>query len=269
MGQVTLTRQERLAIVLLDRPERQNMLDTQMIEQLTAVAEDLAGNLPRALVVTGAGDAFCTGLDLNPTTNPAVEHLLYAVQRHDRMAVEAMVDRTRSAVDRLTGLPIPVIAAVNGPAWGAGAELALRCDLRVMDGAATLCLIGARMGLAPSLGGGTALTRLVGPSRAADLLLTARKLPAVEAFSLGLANRLAEPGKALDNALRLAFAISRNGQHAVRAALRLVRGSAGLDNDGALALERDAATHVILSGDFLIAIKATLNKTDAVFPDVP
>lgn len=269
MGQVTLTRQERLAIVLLDRPERQNMLDSEMVEQMNAVVADLEGNLPRAVVVTGAGDAFCTGLDLNPTTNPAVEQLLHAVQRHDRQAVEALLDQTRTAVDRLTGLPIPVIAAVNGPAWGAGAELALRCDLRVIDGAATLCMIGARMGLSTILGGGPALARLAGPSRAADLLLTARKIPAVEAFSVGLANRIAEPGKALDNALRLAFTISRNGQHAVRAALRLVRESPGLDHAAALALERDAAAHVVLSGDFLVAMRAALNKGDAVFPDVP
>jgi len=269
MGQVTLTRQERLALVVLDRPERQNMLDSQMVEQLAAVAADLEADLPRAVVVTGSGDAFCTGVDLNPTTNPAVEQLMYAVQRHDRPAVEALLDQTRSAVDRLVGLPVPVIAAVNGPAWGAGAELALRCDLRVMDGSATLCLIGVRMGLAPSLGGGAALVRLAGPSRAADLLLTARKLPAVEAFSLGLANRLAEPGKAMDNALRLAFSISRNGQHAVRAALRLVRESPGLDSRSALALERDAAAHVVMSGDFLIAMRAALNKGEAVFPDVP
>jgi enoyl-CoA hydratase len=158
---------------------------------------------------------------------------------------------------------------VNGPAWGAGAELALRCDLRVMDGSATLCMIGVRMGLTPILGGGPALTQLVGPSRAADLLLSARKVPAVEAFSLGLVNRITEPGQALDNALRLAFSISRNGQHAVRAVLRVTRGSAGLDADAGLALEREAAARVIMSGDFLIAMRAALNKTEAVFPDVP
>lgn len=269
MGEVTLTRQERLAIVLLKRPDRQNMLDHEMVEQLGSVAEELERHLPRAVVVTGAGDTFSNGLDLNPTTNPAVEALLHAVQRHDRPAIEDLLDRTRSAVDRLTGLPIPVIAAVNGPAWGAGAELALRCDLRVMDGSATLCMIGVRMGLTPVLGGGPALTRLVGPARAADILLTARKVPAIEAFSLGLANRVTEPGQALDTALRLAFSISRNGQHAVRAALRLVRDSAGLDTSAAVALERDAAAHVIQSGDFLIAMRAALNKTEAVFPDVP
>jgi len=221
------------------------------------------------VVVTGAGDAFCTGLDLTPAANPAVDRLLRAVQTHDRATVEALLDRTRTVVDRLAELPVPVIAAVNGPAWGAGAEIALRCDLRVMDGAATLCLVGARMGLSTSFGGGPALTRLVGSSRAADLLLTARQVPAVEAFSLGLANRLAEPGMALDNALRLAFAISRNGPQAVRAALRVVRGSAGLDAGAAMTLERDAAAHVLLSGDFLIALKAAMTKTKAVFPDVP
>jgi enoyl-CoA hydratase/carnithine racemase len=239
-----------------------------MLGELATVVGELEGRVPRVVVVTGAGGAFCAGLDLDPSTNPTVGELLRAVQTHDRTAVERLLDRIRGVVDRLVGLPVPVIAAVNGPAWGAGAEIALRCDLRVLDAGATLCLIGARTGLASMLGGGPALVRLVGPSRAADLVLSARKVSAVEAFSLGLANRLGEPGQALEGALQTARSIARNGPRAVRASLSVLRASPGLPLETALGLERATATDLILSGEFLVGLGAAMARTEPDFSDV-
>jgi enoyl-CoA hydratase len=268
MGQVTLARVEKLAVVRLDRAERRNALDEEMLSALETLLGELEAAPPRAVVVTGAGEAFSIGLDLDPATNPAIMALLRAVQNHDRTELERQVGRIRGLVDRMVGLPVPVIAAVSGPAWGAGAEIALRCDLRALDATATLCLSGARTGLAPMFGGGPALARLVGPARAADLVLTGRKVSAVEAFSLGLANRLSEPGQALESALQLARAIAKNGPRAVRAALRVARASAALPAAEAARLELDAATELLLSGEFLLGMRAAMDRIEPEFPDV-
>jgi enoyl-CoA hydratase/carnithine racemase len=267
-GHVTVEREGAVAVLRLDRPDRQNALDEQMLGALADAVGELEASPPRAVVVTGSSEAFCTGLDLNPGSNPSVGRLLRAVQARDRDAVEGIIAPIRALVDRLVGLPAPVIAAVNGPAFGAGAEIAVRCDLRVLDATATLCLIGARMGLATLLGGGSALVRLIGPARAADLLLSGRKVSVMEAFSLGLANRMSEPGKALDAALQTARSIARNGPRAVRAALRVLRSSPGLSLAAALDLEHAAAVELILSGEFLVGMSAAMAHTEPDFSDV-
>jgi enoyl-CoA hydratase/carnithine racemase len=269
MSQVSVERLGRVAVVRLERPERHNALDREMLGSLARAVDEVEAALPRAVVVTGAGDAFCVGLDLDPSSNPTVVELLHAVQTHDRGGVESLLRDTRRVVDRLVGLPVPVVAAVNGAAWGAGAEIALRCDLRVLDAAATLGLVGVRSGLSPTLGGGPALVRLVGPARAADLVLSARKVSAMEAYGIGLANRLAEPGQALEMALQLAGAIAANGPWAVRAALRVLRAAPGLGPEDALELERQAAVDVILAGEFLVGMRAVLARSEPDFPDVP
>src|SRR5262249_50228198 len=117
------------------------------------------------------------------------------------------------------------------------------------------------------MGGGVALTRLVGPSRAADLVLTARRVEAAEALSLGLVNRVAAPGKALEEAIELASAIAKNGPHAVRAALEVIRRTRDLSERDALALELERATALIASGECATGIAAFFARCDAQFPD--
>ena len=267
MGQVSLERMERVAIVVLDRPERHNALDGAMLEELERVLDQLEASPGRAVVVTGTGSAFCAGLDLDPAGNPMLVDLRRAVEAGDRDAVARLVDRLRRPVDRLAGLPVPLLAALNGPALGVGAEIALRCDLRLLDPTANLSLNGVHLGLAPLAGGGAALARLLGPSRAADLVVTGRQVSAVEAFSLGLANRLCEPGKALESALGLAVAIASNGPRAVRAALRVARDRERTEGADLLELERDAAVELISSGEPLVGLAAALARRRPDFPD--
>ena len=160
---ILLERKDRVAIVTFDRPERRNAFDETMWTALERVVAQLQAQLPRAIVVTGSGKNFCAGFDVNPD-NPQVSRLIGAVERGERAPVEALIRRLQDTADALVSLPVPIIAAVNGDAHGGGAELASRCDLRVIDPAAVLCFSEVTLGLMTDWGGGPALTRLIGAS---------------------------------------------------------------------------------------------------------
>lgn len=257
----------RTAVVTLDRPEKRNALNARMFSRLETVVEALAADLPRALVLTGGGDkAFCAGFDVHPD-NPMNAHMVEAAENRDTSAALKSIGRIREVVDALVALPIPTIAAVNGMAYGGGAEIAVRCDLRVMDPGAVICFSETRLGLMPDFGGTPSLVRLAGSSVAADLILTARRISAQEAFDLKLANRISAPGKALDEALALAETIAANGPKAVRAALEVIRRSQDMPLCDALALELERAVDLVASGEFINGICAFLEKIPPEFPD--
>jgi enoyl-CoA hydratase len=226
-GTIRLEWHDSVALMILDRPDRHNAFNQTMWSALEHTVDLLSEKLPRAVVITGSGDrSFCAGMDVNPD-NPQITELADALTRGDREPADALIRRIRGAVDRLYDLGVPLIAAVNGNAYGGGAELACRCDIRVMDPGALICFSEVRLGLMPDWGGAVGLTRLVGPGHAADMVLTGRKVGADEAFRLGLANRLSEPGLALNQALEMAAAIAANGPQAVRHALSPYSPSSG------------------------------------------
>jgi len=267
-GTIHLERRGHVALITLDRPERKNALGQHMWSALGAAADALHRDLPRAVVLTGAGAVFSAGQDLNPD-NPQVAGLVNAVASGDTAPVRAMLDGVHAALDRLYALPVPIIAAIGGLAYGGGAEIAARCDLRVADTTAIICFSEVRLGLMPDLGGGVALARLLGPGRAADLILTARKVGAAEALTLGLVNRISAPGEAVAEALALGEAIAANGPRAVRAALAAIRGALDRPFAEALAGEVAAATRLIAGGECKVGIAALLSRTTPAFPDPP
>jgi enoyl-CoA hydratase len=263
---VELNRIGKVAILTFNRPAKNNAFDEHMWDTLEWAVSTLMQHLPRAVVITGAGDrAFSAGFDVNPE-NPMVARLADAVQKHEEGPAMELIRRVRLAVDSIASLPVPVIAAVNGLAYGGGAEIATRCDLRVVDPGARFCFSEVRLGLMPDQGGGVALTRLIGPAKAADLILTAREVGAEEAFSLGLANRISAPGRALEDALALADAIAENGPQAVRHALKVIRSTPALSTAEALALETMEAVTLIAKGECLHGISAFLMRTRPEFP---
>lgn len=264
---VRLERSGHIAIVTLDRPKRRNAFDEHMWDCLEQVISDLKMNLPRVIIITGTGDrAFCAGFDVNPD-NPQVSNIVSAVENHEKAPVEALINRVRTTTDDLTFLPVPIIAAINGLAYGGGAEIASRCDLRVIDPAAVINFSEVRLGLMPDHGGVVGLTRLVGPATAADLILTARKLDAQEALKLGFANRISEPGKVLDEAMGIARSIAENGPRAVRHALKVIRKTPELPYMDALEMETREAVDLIVSGECVHGIAAFLTKEKPVFPE--
>ena len=264
---IRLRRQGHVAVVTFDRPAKQNAFDEHMWDCLDQVVAELAASLPRVVILTGRGDkAFCAGFDVNPE-NPLLAPLIAAMERRDKAPASDLIRRIRTSVDRLVSLPVPVIAAINGLAYGGGAEIASRCDLRVLDPEAAICFSEVRLGLMPDQGGVVGLTRLVGASRAADLILTARKMGAEEALQLGFANRISAPGKALDEALFLAQAIAQNGPRAVRHALSVIRKIDDLTTREALEMETQEAVTLIASGESIHGISAFLTRQAPEFPE--
>lgn len=264
---VYLERKNKIALVTLNRPRKKNAFDEAMFLGLEKITDELKQDLPRVIVVTGAGDdAFCSGFDVNPK-NPLVADFLKALENKDVEAAERLINRIRKAVDNFILLPVPIIAAINGSAYGGGMELATRCDLRVMDQTAELCFSEVRLGLMPDWGGGPYLTRLVGSAVASDLILTARTVTAQEALSLGLVNRLSGRGNSVDDALNLAEQIAQNGPKAVRHALAVIRQSRELFLEKALELEARTAAELIVSGECMHGIAAFMEKKKPQFPD--
>jgi enoyl-CoA hydratase/carnithine racemase len=257
----------RVAVLTLDRPEKRNAFDETMWESLARAVGELGEKTPRAVVVTGAGErAFSAGFDVSPD-NPQVARLITALNEKDRKPIEELIARIRGGVDSLTALPVPIIAAVNGLAYGGGAELAVRCDMRVMDPGAVISFSEVRLGLMPDWGGGVALARLVGPSRAAEMILTGKRVAAPEALAVGLVNRVSEKGRALDEAMEIAEAIAKNGPRAVREALSVVRKTPDMPYPRALDFESERAVALIESGECVEGIGAFLGKREPEFKD--
>lgn len=257
-----------IALVTINRPEKMNAFDETLFSSLESTTEKLKANLPRAIVITGAGDrAFSAGFDVNPD-NPMVKRIIDAAAQKDPGPAAELIRAIRRAVDEFVKLPVPIIAAINGIAYGGGAELAMRCDMRVLDPGAVICFSETRLGLMPDWGGGTALTVLAGPSRAAELILTGRKVDAHEALTIGIANRVSEKGRAVEEAFSLAGMIASNGPRAVRSALSLIRGKAELTAGGSLDFEERLAAELVASGECFHGVAAFLQKKKPEFPDI-
>lgn len=196
-----------VAVLRLNRPDKHNAinrrLSSALVAHLDALAED---DQVRVVVITGAGDkAFCAGADMTEVAS--------ASQGKGRG------DGTVDVIIRLLRYPKPVVAAVNGFAFGGGALLAITCDLRVAAHTARFRFPGATYGLVV---GGSQLPRIVGLSRAKDLIFTARVVDATEALHIGLVDRLVAQADLEEAALELAGQIAENSPEAVRASKEVI-----------------------------------------------
>ncbi|MBW1898669.1 MAG: enoyl-CoA hydratase/isomerase family protein [Deltaproteobacteria bacterium] len=264
---VRLEIENNIAVVTLDRPERLNAFNEAMFSDLENVTFELKQKPPRVAILTGAGDkAFGAGFDVNPD-NP-LNHLTEATSDDDETPAAKIVHRVRRAIDGFVSLPVPLIVALNGLAYGGAAETAVRCDLRVMDPRAIICFSETRLGLMPDFGGGPSLVRLIGASRAADLILTTREVGAEEALSIGLINRISQPGQALDEAKAMAKKIVQNGPLATRYALSVIRHCQDLTLSDALAFEAKKAISLIATGESIHGVTAFLEKRKPDFSDI-
>lgn len=236
---VLLRRSGFVAELVLDRPAARNAISTALARSLTAACAVLAADpAVRAVVLSAAGSAaFCVGADLK--------------ERAGFTDAELLAQRPvfRAAFGGVLGLPQPTVAAVHSYALGGGLELALSCDLIVADETAVLGLPEVTVGLVPG-GGGTQLAlRRLGAARAADLVLTGRRVEIEEAERLGLVDRRVPAGTARDAALELAQRIAANSPVGVRAAKRALRAGAGVDLAAGLDIEDAAWRTVAFSAD--------------------
>jgi 2-(1,2-epoxy-1,2-dihydrophenyl)acetyl-CoA isomerase len=180
--------------IILDRPEALNSLDATLKRELVAVLREAdRDRTVRAVILTGAGRAFCAGQDLKERLTPDAAPLDVEVR-----------ERFNPIVLALRRLPKPVIGAVNGVAAGAGASLAFACDLRIAAEGATFSLAFGRIGLAPDSGASWLLPRLIGAAHAAELLYLSDPMPAVEALRIGLVSQVVPAAGLLDHARTLA-----------------------------------------------------------------
>src|SRR5437660_10028270 len=201
-----------VAVITLDRPERLNALSFELVDDLHAALDEVDGdNTCRVVVLTGAGRGFCSGLDLKSLEPSSVSAGLAG----PRSAIRSQA-RIAGLVPRLRRLQQPVIAAINGPALGGRLALAAACDLRVAAASARLCVQFIKVGVSGcDIGISYTLPRLVGASRAFELILTAREFDAAEAERIGFVSRVVPDGQALDAALELAEAICAHSPFAV------------------------------------------------------
>jgi enoyl-CoA hydratase len=205
---------EGVVVVTLNRPDALNALGTELARELAAAFRALDA---RAVVLTGAGRAFCTGADLKERASMDLD----AWRAHHK--------ELRDAFAAVRGCPAPTIAAVEGFALAGGLELALACDLAVAAADAQLGLPEVTRGIMPGAGGTQILPRLVGPARAKELILTGRRIDGRTAERWGMIAAVTEPGAALTRALELASAIAANAPLAVRAAKRALDGEDELE----------------------------------------
>ncbi len=232
-------RSERSAaatVITIDRPAQRNAVDGETARQLAAAFRAFdADDTSAVAILTGAGGHFCAGADLKA----------YAAGDRRELGVEGdgPMGPTRMRLSK------PVIAAIEGYAVAGGCELALWCDLRVVSETAVFGIFCRRFGV-PLIDLGTVrLPRLIGHSRAMDLILTGREVRAQEALSIGLANRLVPAGQALANALQLAQQIATFPQTCMRNDRLSAIEQWGLDEEGAMRNEFRHGLATIASGE--------------------
>jgi enoyl-CoA hydratase len=228
MDYVTINFDDNVATLTIDRQEKLNALDPQVVEEIGQALLELEAEGPRAIVVTGAGErAFIAGADIGAmSVMSPLEAKRFSEIGH---AALALLDRS----------PIPTIAAVNGFALGGGCEVALACDIRIAAENATFGFPEVGLGILPGMGGTQRLPRLVGPALAKELIFTGRRISAEEAREIGLVNRVVAEGEALDAARELAAGISDNGPLAVRHAKAAANRSLDVDLISGLEYEAD------------------------------
>lgn len=241
-----------IALLKVDRSQVRNALNFQAMGDFASCIEQ-AHQMEdlRTLILTGEGDSFIAGGDLKE---------LHDYDNHSD--AENLMKLVGNALHRLEALPCPTIAAINGPARGGGAEIALACDFRVMSADADLGLVQVTLGLTPGWGAGGRLLRLIGYSIAMELLMTGRVLDAQEARAYGLVNRIAPPGTALPAAIELAREIGQMPATAVQAIKRILRAGIILPAGAASALERSEFPPLWVAEEHRLAVERFLNRSE-------
>src|SRR5262245_51591115 len=221
-----------VAHVELARPDKLNALDLAMFEALVAAGQKLAqDNQVRAVLLSGQGRSFCAGLDFMSFAGLEEESRARMFERSD----SSVANRAQRAAWIWRELPVPVIAAVHGHAFGGGLQIALAADVRIVAPDAELSVMEVELGLIPDMTGTQTLRGLVRLDVALELALTGRRISGTEAVALGLATRFSDDP--LDEARALARQIAKKSPHAVRAAKRLFCAAWTGDYADGLALE--------------------------------
>jgi enoyl-CoA hydratase/carnithine racemase len=253
----------------LDRPDKLNAQTVAMWQYLARLGAELAADdTIRVLVVAGAGRSFSAGIDISTFTTPPPAPAGAGAPAAAGAPVSSDVDgilAIQRAFSWLESAPYPTIAKVQGHAFGAGMQLALACDLRIVADDVRMGLLELNWGLMPDLGGTVWLPRLVGPAKALELMLTGARLQADELLALGVANRVV-PRDELDRTVdELVAELLRRPPLAVRGAKAAVRGGWGMSTPVGMRAAAEAQLACLRSADFVEAGQAFVEGREPRF----
>lgn len=253
-----------VAVVTLNRPDSLNALTFALVDELHEALDALdADNSCRVVVLTGAGRGFCAGLDLKQVGPSSRAEGLAGGPRAGMRSQEHIA----ALVPRLRSIQQPVIAAINGPAYGGGLALACGCDVRIAAASARLCVQFVKVGIGGcDIGISYTLPRLVGVSRAHDLILTARTIDAGEAERIGLVSRVVPDGTVLDAALELADTLCGYSPFGVVMTKQVMWANVDAANvEAAIHLENRTQILASTTGDMMEAAAAFAEKRPPVW----
>ncbi|SNQ51138.1 putative enoyl-CoA hydratase echA12 [Frankia canadensis] len=264
-GEATPLRVERvepsIAVLTLSRPKQLNALTPELVDLIRETLVELGGDASvRAVVLTGAGRAFCAGLDIARQVKRNEGRARSSAERF------ASQENFASMVRAIRAIPQPVIAAVNGAAAGAGMGLALAADIRIAAESARFHVAAVKIGLsAGECGISYHLPRHIGSSRAAEIMMTGRPVDAAEADRIGLVSRVVPAGELLEAALDTARAIVANSPFGVMLTKRALWSNLDVTFDTALEIENRTQILTSMSNDHAEAMRAFLDKRPAAF----
>jgi len=243
-----------VVLITFNRPEALNAINLESMIAFWKAIRDLQQDADlRVLVLTGEGEkAFCSGGDL-------VELRGFVSQDDARYFTRIMTD----ALHTMEQLPVPVIAAINGYALGGGSEIALACDMRLIDSATRMGMVQINMGLTPGWGAGQRLLRIVGYSKAMEMLLKGESLEADDLIALKLANQKVDEGQALVSAMTLANQIAERPVNVVRGIKQLLRAGLTMSYDAARQAEYDIFPDLWADEPHIQAVEAFFERQAA------
>lgn len=247
-----------IGTVTLNRPDKLNAFFGTMRDEIAAALEELAAREDvRVVVITGRGRAFCAGAD--------VSYMADLLERGAYGEANLLVTAGRRVIRSIMEMPKPVIAALNGPAAGGGANMALACDLRIASDRAAIGQTFNRIGLAPDWGGSWLVPRLVGRARAAELFFLAEMVDASEAERIGLVNRVVPHDDLEDTVSDLAARLAAKPALPLALAKQALRRSMSADLDEMLDFEVRAQDEAFRSADALEGTRAFVEKREPRF----
>ena len=239
-----------IAILTINRPKALNALNSQVLDELDRVLDDIDTDKIRALILTGAGEkSFVAGADIAEMSTLTKEQ------------GQAFSKKGNDVFRKIETFEIPVIAAINGFALGGGCEISMSCDIRICSDNAIFGQPEVGLGITPGFGGTQRLARLVGPGMAKQMIFTGQNIKAEEALRIGLVNAVYPQNELLNEARKLAITIARNGAHAVKNSKKAINDGMQLDIEKAIKIEEKLFGDCFQSSEQVDRMKKFLEKS--------
>lgn len=245
--------EENIGVITLNRPHVLNALNREILEELSNVLDEIEKDEDvRAVVITGEGRAFCAGADLSQPTG-------------DEEELREGIQLGQAVFDKIEDFEKPVVAAINGYAIAGGLELALACDIRIASEEAQIGLTETNIGLISSWGGVVRLPKLIGRSKAIELILTARRINAKDAEKIGIINKVVPPDELKSTAMWTAGTLATKAPIAVKLAKKIVNKALEISREEANKLMTDAGVTCLTSEDIIEGVAAMFEKRTPKF----